>query len=1301
MIEGKKHARWSTVTVFTLMAAPIILGCLTHSASAVDILYDFEDQTSRLNVVDINTADGSQNGQINQPSGGGLGDGPTFGPTDGLSGSGGLDFVDIQRPFSLANLLETQGIIDFADSMSFSVDIKPTILPATGTTTTLLWTGRERGTGETGFTINEFGQVQFYMAGLNPGVEHVSTGSNLIKLDEYQTVGFTLGVDPGHDVNAEGRTLRFYINGVVIDTFTGVGIGQATLPNLAHATGSPVQVGWAQNIGVGYQTQYSGYMDNVFVSDLIAEPPLCANPPLYWDADLNQDCYVDLTDASMFFSQWLWCTDTLEPDCDQYQPAPEYLATDLQQDYYVDGKDFAKFAGQWQWCSNPVDSDCDQYLPSPPPPLNSLGGWFTSYRNYTFNDEIVWPLGISGRGKFLGDPYYTPDSGILSQHSCIVVGQGFGSVLTSTEKSGLEQWVFNGGTLIITASEGPSMWSSPPSWLGFTTLSHILGTYFRIASPSDPVAAGVTSAEAATLYSAYGVTGLLPGSVSVMSNGGSTSFVMYNPHGGGYVVYLGDFMVPRADPTVLQEQIVQDMRPAAIEIWRNLVSHLDLPVQSGEIAKWWDSQPAPHPSLALWRRYEQANPLGGALYSPPYPVSDDELASIDFDMGKGERNWKYFFLTTSTALSTLEVRPTDMNGPGGSVIPSSDIGISIQEKPWPDYPKASYCLVDPCHVEPLYSPNVSLEANRTYTYWLKVRCPEDILAGTYQGNLEFINGGAVQETLPVVVEVWPIYQPHPEVLHYELEHTWWSMPGGYYVGGEFYRNDPELLAKYMKNLGELGVDFGQNFGEIAQSYADNSLPPYTRIKESSIRLTDWLSQNPNAFDDPYDPDLLPHIDYSCYDAMYFDNAIAVAGFTDFAMNYYKPSMTTVQERQAKWRLTEYATYLKEKGFPQVYTKIYDEFGPEGVAAFIETASFIRPTGFKTYTTTAAFQYSPGAVFTIDPYLDMWQCWAIVDWDQIKVDLGITWDPANERWAYTASSYWGNYNDYARGAGWAMAYGKFKGLHTHGYTRWIWNDHAGTLPAFGLDYSPNDSVAVIVNSQSVYQARYLAALYRMIDYANQKGLAASTVAYIGSQLPIIIGPSPNATIHINYTRSYVAEWYGPNANDIYPDYLVSPDVFETAKVQIFGLIQLLQDAIAADAEPSLRYGDCALIADGTQRFQIVRDPGHSAQADILSAEILRLTGITPVVSTTYSPAYPVHIFLGTLGATTYVQNIVAADVPDHITTYYPAPDAYAIKYIPTSIYTGGEVIMIVGGDGPGLEKGVASFNNFLVPDENRP
>ena len=250
------------------LAMLVVLGCLAYSEAAVDVLYDFEDQTSRLNIVDVLAGDGSQNGQVNQTSGWGVGDGPSFGPTDGRDGTGGIDFTDIQRPFGYSNLVETQNVIDFATSMSFSVDINPPVVAVDdGYFTSLFWTGRQRGTGETGFNVmgSNGPKLHFYMAGLNPGAAHWGASANPIQLNQYQSVGFTLGVDPGHDVNVEGRTLRFYINGGVTDTFSGLGIGQATLPGNGHAPNSPVQVGWAQNLG--YQVQLQGLADNIFVSD--------------------------------------------------------------------------------------------------------------------------------------------------------------------------------------------------------------------------------------------------------------------------------------------------------------------------------------------------------------------------------------------------------------------------------------------------------------------------------------------------------------------------------------------------------------------------------------------------------------------------------------------------------------------------------------------------------------------------------------------------------------------------------------------------------------------------------------------------------------------------------------------------------------------------------------------------------------------------------------------------------------------------------------------------------------------------
>jgi hypothetical protein len=252
------------VSKFVTVVALAVIVSLTYSAVATDILYDFEDQTDRANVVDVLTADGSQNGQAQQSSGNGAGWGPTLGATDGVNGSGGFDFINIVNPFGFSNMLETKDVVDFTTAMSFSVDINPNVAATAGKPLSLFWTGKNRGLGETAFVVDELGRLKLSMNGLNPGgVQGQSTVTNQVQLNQYQSVGFTLGLATDEIV--------FYVNGVAIETITSVGAGQATLPGNGHATGSPVQVGWLQNIGLAEQTQYTGLVDNVFISDRLVD----------------------------------------------------------------------------------------------------------------------------------------------------------------------------------------------------------------------------------------------------------------------------------------------------------------------------------------------------------------------------------------------------------------------------------------------------------------------------------------------------------------------------------------------------------------------------------------------------------------------------------------------------------------------------------------------------------------------------------------------------------------------------------------------------------------------------------------------------------------------------------------------------------------------------------------------------------------------------------------------------------------------------------------------------------------------
>ena len=60
-------------------------------------------------------------------------------------------------------------------------------------------------------------------------------------------------------------------------------------------------------------------------------------------------------------------------------------------------------------------------------------------------------------------------------------------------------------------------------------------------------------------------------------------------------------------------------------------------------------------------------------------------------------------------------------------------------------------------------------------------------------------------------KVWPLHAPDAGLLHFEMEHIWFCMPGGYWLDPKQY--DPALLAKYQQDLGRMEVDVGESRDE--------------------------------------------------------------------------------------------------------------------------------------------------------------------------------------------------------------------------------------------------------------------------------------------------------------------------------------------------------------------------------------------------------------------------------------------------------------------------------------------------------
>ena len=151
-----------------------------------------------------------------------------------------------------------------------------------------------------------------------------------------------------------------------LPTPTGIGpnIGNDDLPHvLCKGSYTTAVIGvhtlQVQNPTATYWTTISGPLapfltidPNNATFDVILEPLVCGDPgTVYLDADLNQNCYVNLFDYNVLASQFAnvctgpsWC-----------------LRADINKDTAVNLLDLFLFCNQWLYCTDPTNATCDPY----------------------------------------------------------------------------------------------------------------------------------------------------------------------------------------------------------------------------------------------------------------------------------------------------------------------------------------------------------------------------------------------------------------------------------------------------------------------------------------------------------------------------------------------------------------------------------------------------------------------------------------------------------------------------------------------------------------------------------------------------------------------------------------------------------------------------------------------------------------------------------------------------------------------------------------------------------------------------
>ncbi len=906
---------------------------------------------------------------------------------------------------------------------------------------------------------------------------------------------------------------------------------------------------------------------------------------------------------------------------------------------------------------------CSCRSTAPTPSASSLGkpmlACFSGYEKLLIDNEFIWQTGAYIDTRFSGDQPI--DVGQLPEFSALLIGNAAGRALTAEDHAAIEKWVAAGGTLILADDPG-----AVAQWMNTTTLP-----------PDHPLLHGLAVPK---------------GSVPSESQ-----------HGNGRVIRAGAEFIPSQWPALKgggPGGLTQDLTPLMQQFWVNLVAYLSIPTRHAVIAEWAKSRPASE-AFAVWFS-EEEKPTGGRTHVPPHPTND-ELKEMRFEMGIGEVAHRDFFVTTRRAIPGLIVEVTDLKGPKGASIPATNIRISIQEGPGTNYWKASYWVIDPNDVEPLGSPAVKVRAHETYTYWMELATGE-VVPGDYTGALRFRDGDAVLRSVPVRVKVWPLHAPSPAVLHFELEHIWFCMPGGYWIDPK--ENNPALLAKYQTNLGKLGVDVGESWSDIDKGYYNK----FIRLRADGRPLEQALAESPELFlKDP-----MPSLSFAGgpHDT-WWNNAIQ-AGMSSFSQSWQLGEAShgmAVQVlkndklevgspehlRFIKWYWGEYLKSLRERGLFEAYIKISDEFGPEGIPDYLKSAGPMHEAGFKTYTTTYNAMATKDAVAQLDPATDMWQIgWPVRNPRDLFRENNVPFDANNEIWGTCASSVWGSWYAGGRGYGLLAAWLRIDGIHLHGYMRWQRNEGQGCWHA---PSGPGASAGNTIWGQSISDGRYLAQLYRLIAWAKKTGRGVSVAEQIEREInEQVIGlrrpNQPAPLIPLKTEGEFVMG--GVKTQYVTWEPGLTAAKCNAAKLRIFEMLLRLQQAMGSPP-PNVVYDKIPLVTEGRVACQIVSGSDEKA-ARALAERIEKLGGAKPPVVSQADGAAGTLVLVGTLQNNPALAAFVQKELATEITPYHPLAGGYAIRRLPAT-ESRPAVLMVAGGDVAGVEIGVQNLGRLLTT-ENR-
>ncbi len=164
-----------------------------------------------------------------------------------------------------------------------------------------------------------------------------------------------------------------------------------------------------------------------------------------------------------------------------------------------------------------------------------------------------------------------------------------------------------------------------------------------------------------------------------------------------------------------------------------------LPGSGGKVGLWWASS--------------------GWKISRDKPLPEEKGQAIVIKTARNEAEAAQLVIRPTAALKGLAIRVGELAGPGGAVIGAGNVEVLKVRYVNVERPtdKSAVPGLWPDPLPPLKGP-IDLEPNKNQPFWIRVKAPRDVPAGTYKGSLR-LQGQNYNADVPLRVEVYDFVLP--------------------------------------------------------------------------------------------------------------------------------------------------------------------------------------------------------------------------------------------------------------------------------------------------------------------------------------------------------------------------------------------------------------------------------------------------------------------------------------------------------------------------------------------------------------